>query len=1258
MKTLTIAGTMRSVSFYEDDTVETLRMLIGLELNTHQDRLFLEVKQSFPADYYSSNPNRWSALFLRMSYDGRTIQPDVLKTYLTQIRMNTRLVEKQVTREEWESHDEYLQPLYAPEDDFDEWRLFGVTEAKSFIMPLPPRDLPLSGAQVPTLQIQSLFETLHFGDALEFRATVLPDPVSELVKRNYYPRFRPDTPNTLEQSRAAFAASREQLRKLLELDVPSHEKVAIVKAKWYIPLVSTRIPAPRNRFEQIFYGLTMSKETPYIGYFTAKTETMRHKFYVEDPKTKKSFLDTTLFKSWFVNSQPQRRKPTLLLYRGTSRLSFDRIAITDKDITVDARREKDSKETLEDIKVSIDAWLRTLDAVTPFLQMSDIALPRWDLAELSVVASYPKEITEFDMHRFPCLQGVFGFQNEVFRLLRAESSSQDVSPLEIQAIQLLSQEDAEPSPQYLARELRLSDEDAAQLFASIRSKAEDFDIEKSLKAYPVVKFSNKEVILKFVTSLERTLQYVNILRYVLTSESDAVNAVCPRRMERVAANVATPQQEIDLTEEYSPDEDLNALLGISDEPAEEEAVVEEEPSKKVKIERKSKSTTYNYFNTRLQKFDPNTFDKSVHPSACDKPKQVVVLTPEDQARVGAEYNYENAQDAEKLVLEDPSGVAICPPYWCMRDEIPLRKEQLVEGDDGELHCPMCEGKIRQAETADPTEFTIIKRNTETKHPDYMAVTSTINKRRIPCCYKQPRSTSEVLSPKTEVSYVLDPTSTIVPERRLVYITPDLAARLQISTNYEKSVKKGRLSSTETDIFRVGLGRPSKSLPLILSDKTQIKRPRDAVEKVVRCSFYRTWKHGTSEKEVIESIDAAYEGGTLSVLDELEYVTSFLTCEVILIDVVSNQVTCGFWSDSAGATNRTIVVLGGNTVLAQVKRTTGKKEYKAQYIADMRKPPFVSKTLPLLHDLHVRACSTNLPAMSDAIKELQAKSVSDYQVVLDPFGRIQAVFVPNEILLPFQPSNTKPDIGVVVRTGYSSLRDEELPDGVRVRAFLRDTMHPGFKKVNDIQDINGMITEFLLASGLRIPIVMEEPDEGPEFSAEVLQTVRKADESTLVFGEPNKDDIRMAQNTAYAEEIYQFLMFSLSNDIEEDYEELRMAIESRSSELYKKLEAWFKKEAYDDSTQSPVEFVNKVRTPCGQYTTKDTCNKSSLCGWHKNDCKIRVKPIVDKSTILKRMTKALRDNDKQRALVLDGRVSPFFSTILYLEMPNELITTII
>jgi len=90
---------------------------------------------------------------------------------------------------------------------------------------------------------------------------------------------------------------------------------------------------------------------------------------------------------------------------------------------------------------------------------------------------------------------------------------------------------------------------------------------------------------------------------------------------------------------------------------------------------------------------------------------------------------------------------------------------------------------------------------------------------------------------------------------------------------------------------------------------------------------------------------------------------------------------------------------------------------------------------------------------------------------------------------------------------------------------------------------------------------------------------------------------------------------------------------------------------------PIQFVKKVRTPCGQLARED-CKKSTLCGLQGNVCKIKINPIVDKRQVLTRLVKTLMENSKQRALVLDGRLSPFFSTILYLEMPNELITTTI
>ena len=1245
-----IAGKFGSLDFYGDDTIDAVRQLVALVVDSHPERLFLEVAATLPGNYYSSNPRNWTDLFLRLARGGDRVSVEAMNTYLTQTRPGTGMSAREITKEEWEAHDDDLAPILTPEvDSFVEWRLLGVP--MSVVLPVPPKEIPLPASLVPIPRTQSLWESIHPYSVSEIRATEITPETSEIVRRTYFPAFRPDTPNNLESLRTSIENTRGQFLKLVSLDTPKHEKSAIVKAKWFVPLVSTRIPAPRTRFEQIFYGLTLSKDTPYVGFFTAKTETLRHKFFVEDPKNKTPWIDTTLLRGWLSATMPQRRTPTLLIYRGSSRTSFDRIAITNKDITVDIRREKSSKKELVKLQEEALAWIQTLDAIAPFLEKSDLNISRWQLADMSLVASYPKEISEFDMRRFNCLQSLFTVQEDTFRLLRAEHTSDDVSPRLIQAYQILTQEGSERTPQYLAEEMDISIGDATELFGEVNDMSTSFDFEKSLKAYPIIKFSGKEVIIKFVTNPERMLRYTDILRFVLTSDSDAVNEVCPRRLEEVAPKVVVPQQAINIEEEANLD-----YLGELGLDIEEEAVpaptsnAAPPRARKVRIAAKT-TATYNYFNGRLQKYDPETFDKSIYPSKCDKPKQVIALTPEEKTRVGEEYDYQSAPESEKLEIVEPEATLICPPYWCMRDEIPLREDQLVNGE----RCPVCNGKVRASDNADPTEYTVIKRDSVAKYPDYSKAISGINKKKMPCCYTVPRSSSAVLSTKEDETYVLKEDARNVPALRIAYLPQELTDKLLVKTDYAKSIKKGRLSSGEGDVFRVGLGRPSKTLPLLFDDKTPIKRPSEARDNVKRCSFYRTWRE-TQEGDVIANIDAAYETGSMSFMDELEYTTTFLKCEVILVDTKTNQVLCGFWSDVIGANSRTIALLDGD-VLGFVNRKRTGKVYKPEYTIDLRKHPFGTTTWPHLLDLHKQACSVGIPTLQDAVSELQRTGKAEYQVILDPFGRIQAVFVPGEFVLPIMPSNTPAKEGVAVRSGYVEIEDDELPDGRSQREFLKNCIHPGFKKVRDLQNLDGMIVEFELASGFRVPIQPEEPEDGPDFAAEVIQTIRTHDENTLVEGAPNKADIAFAQRTTYTEEIYQFLLYSLSKDVQtEEYGNLRASIVERRQTLYKDLEKWFKSEAYEDATDSPIQFINKVRTPCGQFTTKDSCNKSSLCGWHKNDCKIRVKPIVSKGDILKRVAKTLRENDKQRALVLDDRLSPFFSTVLYLEMPHELITT--
>ena len=1250
---LPLEGTSTILSFFPDDTIELIRQRIALLKGTHPDRLFIQIQVELPATYYSSNPKRWMELFFRLSYGKDVITKEALDIYVTQTRSGTGVTGQRVTREEWESVEPSVALLFNPPNAFKEWRILGVPADKSVILPTPPKDVFLAEAFRPLPNRQSLFETLHPEEAYSFKADELSADTSDQVKQIYFPFFQSTTPNTIESLRVPIKASDDQFRKLLDLESPKPTHVSILRAKWYIPLISTKFSAPRTRFEQIFYGLTVSPTTPVITYFTSKSETMRHKFYVEDPKTKKPYIDVPLWKAWMSNTQPQRRLPTLLLYRGKDRGSFDRIAITNKSITISVWRGKDSKETKEQLMESALKWIQSMDAVAPFIVKSDLELSRWELNDLSVIASYSKEISEFDLRRLKCLKDVFSFQDDTFRLLRSDREF-DVSAQLLRAYSLLQAGEVN-----LQTALDVTPEEARALTQRVQELENDehFNFEKAMSGYPVVSFSSKEVIVKFVSNLERVIQYASLLRYVLTSNRAEVDEVCPREMETVEATAGTAPTILAVEDEFNLDDFLLQQLEEltqTQTPAQPiEPVAAPQPTK-VKVKTGGPAGTHSYFNNRVHEFDPEMFD-SDYPKKCEKLKQVVVLTDEDQARIQTEYNYSQAPPTEKLVLD--GGIAVCPQYWCIRDELPLSESQLVVKEDGQ-HCPVCDGKVRITEKEDVREFTVIKREQASKFPGWKEPSAkTTNKKRVPCCYKKPESRSEVIIPKTKIDdyYVL--TSGVIPGLRIGYISDDLAKRLNIKTDYAKNVPGNRIEGSASDMFRIGIGLPRETLPVLLNDTRPIPTPEQAPEKIVQCSFFRSWKdlgEGDTETDrITNGIHRAYVAKKLKPIEEIEYVTRILDCRVMRINTETNTMTCGFWSDKTKASSRTIALLDTD-VLGNVKRRTGKVGSKFDYVVDVNK--FADETKKTLQSLHIQACSSEKPIFESAITEVVRKNMSQYQVILDPFKRVQAVFVPQEVVLPIEPMSINFPEGLTVRSGYADIKDEELPTRARLSEFLKSTIHPGFKVTEELQSVDGNSSEFLLESGFRA-MFRPQPSEKTDDAKEVISTIRTDhSEEELVSGQPNASDLKLASEISYSSEIFEFLLFSLSKDIQTDeYEDLRNAIANPKATLHKDIKKWFNSQTYWSTVDEPVQFVNKVRTPCGQME-KDTCKKSTLCGWHKKTCKIKVKPIVDKTQILVRLTKTLKDNTKQRALVLDGRLSPFFSTILYLEMPHEWITS--
>ena len=163
----------------------------------------------------------------------------------------------------------------------------------------------------------------------------------------------------------------------------------------------------------------------------------------------------------------------------------------------------------------------------------------------------------------------------------------------------------------------------------------------------------------------------------------------------------------------------------------------------------------------------------------------------------------------------------------------------------------------------------------------------------------------------------------------------------------------------------------------------------------------------------------------------------------------------------------------------------------------------------------------------------------------------------------------------------------------------------------------------------------------------------------MYGKPNSELKERYADISYDAEVFEFLLFQLSDDIQhEEYRDIRNALRAqppKRKELEDTLKKWFNHVTQFVDIRESHEFISKIRAPCGQFKSKKDC-KGNLCGWDGKVCRIQIKKSVKEDKLFNRLFSAVFDNSKIRAVVLDGRTTPFFSTILYIELPHEVILT--
>ena len=1311
-----------NVPFFHDDSIEVIRQRISDVADIHPDRLFCMVRIQHPKTYYRDDPRRWEALFYRLSFRTSTVLRPILHAYQKEYRSPpTNIDFFEIGLEEWMSYPSALKDIHSPESEFSEMYVLGVDEPLSYILPTD-YDSSLTNqipqTLLPTPQRSALLSTMYPDETkikgLKFKAY---DSSAEEVQSVYFPFLTSESPQRLSPDNISLLKKVSQrLDALLAIpQIPEPDKLTILRTRFYIPFVNTDLgEAIRTRFEQMFFGLTVSKDTPYIGLLTSSGETMRHKFFVEDEKRKESYLDMDWWNSWWTKTRPARSRPTLLLYRGKSQTSFDRIAITSADIVVSTYRPEGNKDDLEDLKKNAHEWLESLDSIMPFLKKEDTDLSRWELQDMNILATYKKKLEQVDLRRSDCVSFLYDMsdaKNSTFRLLRTDQSVQGLSAMEVKVLQLLKDQPLLTDAN-IQKELDVSLEIARKLMRSVKIKEQDDPsiMTKSFRGLPTMQFGEHTILISSVHTLKLPVEYASLLRYILSDPNAKIlEELCPKRVEtgRVETGVPPPQkvEEDDaLMAEY---EDMFDYVGEEPQTKEEtpEEIVEEDTEESPVFDIKQKgSTAKSYFLNRLKKFDPELFDDPEYPTKCEQSNQPITLTSADLERLASTpYDPRKYADPSRILeLNDPEhsmGIAICPEFWCIRDEIPLQETDLVN-EGGIQKCPECKGHIREKDQDTSRKFTVIRRDKSYLIPRWTKYKSEKTGKSLPCCFMKEKSERADIKRESDLKYYILSERKRLEPLSVSFLPAEIVRSLHINDLYDADAKKDilegkRVAGGVWGFFRVGLGRPVKNLPIFFYEKTKerpaIPKPAESIgiDITLKCSFFHTWTkksdtnlasiiHELKDKNLSEElapliagVDNAFERGELTQLQELEYTCVFLKCDVFRLNMNTNTIGWLFQSPVSAPRSRAILtleldnridVLSFVTREGSVNAKTGYRTGSPDMVfkADLLHKYFSQKTDTYAELEKMRnAFRTEIPNYTVASKVVDKLKGNDTpQLIQDPYGRVQAFYIPGKLILPFRPAPVPID-PPVMKSGYSD--DIELPDYYVMRDNLKiaEADHSGYKWKEDLANIDGERTEIVLQSGLRIPT---EPDteEGEDIGlGEVTQTVQETNETNLVFGAPNNELKQFYSDVSYASEVFDFLLFELSEDLKENESGLKEVL--KPSQPIKEtvkgpLQTWFNKTTRFVDIKSADNFVTKVRKPCGQFS-KNQCS-GNVCGWDSSakQCKVEVKQSLDKTKMFNRLLTTLVTNAKLRGMVLDGRSTPFFSTILYIELPHELILT--
>jgi hypothetical protein len=243
------------------------------------------------------------------------------------------------------------------------------------------------------------------------------------------------------------------------------------------------------------------------------------------------------------------------------------------------------------------------------------------------------------------------------------------------------------------------------------------------------------------------------------------------------------------------------------------------------------------------------------------------------------------------------------------------------------------------------EFSVFQKPSSFKYPKDSGILSPENQKDLPCCFKTPRKEKTISKEATEYKYyILGELSTDLKPLRFAYLPSSLISKLQIKENYKLLVNSAnRIQAGLSGFFRVGLSRPSQTLPILFDEKIEILPPHLNVSVILQCSFLNTWKTTSEDNlerieiqlseikpfdtdtiarqhisKIISDISNAFQNGRLTQLQELEYVSLIMQIDIFHIFLETETFACFYESDKVLPFKKGIIILqNGNEIDATI-----------------------------------------------------------------------------------------------------------------------------------------------------------------------------------------------------------------------------------------------------------------------------------------------------------------------------------------------------